>query len=342
MNNFDIQKIKEEEVLSAVNFIKNSDTIFVATLTEEQILELEIKKYKVLEKSNDNITILNLNFNISENTKIYCHTDYVESLFESIKTLDFKNLKLITSQSDRKVSKNLFKLKPECISKWFSVNVNYINRNLVPIPLGLASFRNTKSTIAKDFFPLEKIKKSEFLYVNFNLNTNYIHRHRAKKYALKKVNVDLVSNTDYEKYVSILRKHKFVLCPWGNGFDTHRFWETIYAGSIPVTQKHNIFESFIDIPMVLLDNYKKIQILRKINLSQNFNYEKLQISWWINLIDSIKIVSNEQPINLNFSAKDIESLLNQVRILRIKQQRVKNLKTFVRKVYSKINIVHKI
>ena len=341
MGDFTLQNIKENEVLSAVNFIKNSDTIYVATLTEEQILELDIGNYKVLEKSNDNLTILNLEFSISENTKIYCHSDYIESLFDNIRDLNFKNLKLITSQSDRKVSRNLFKLKPECISKWYAVNVDYINNNLVPIPLGLASFRNTKCVIATDFFPFENIKKSKFLYVNFNLNTNYLHRFNAKKYALSKLNVHMASNMDYEKYISILREHKFILCPWGNGFDTHRFWEAIYAGSIPVTKDHNIFKSFYDIPMVLIKNYKRLNNLKNINLSKNFNYSKLQISWWVDMIDSTKVVSNEQTMNFNLSTNDIEGLLSHVSKLKAEQQRIKNLKTFIRKVYSKINIFHK-
>lgn len=32
----------------------------------------------------------------------------------------------------------------------------------------------------------------------------------------------------------ISSEHTFVVCPRGNGTDTHRFWETLYRGSIPI------------------------------------------------------------------------------------------------------------
>ena len=35
-------------------------------------------------------------------------------------------------------------------------------------------------------------------------------------------------------YPKIQTKYKYVLCPSGNGVDTHRIWETIYRGSIPI------------------------------------------------------------------------------------------------------------
>ena len=31
-------------------------------------------------------------------------------------------------------------MKPKCISKWYSINVDYSNPDLIPIPIGLANF----------------------------------------------------------------------------------------------------------------------------------------------------------------------------------------------------------
>jgi hypothetical protein len=35
-------------------------------------------------------------------------------------------------------------------------------------------------------------------------------------------------------YSLLASRYQFVACPSGNGFDTHRFWETIYRASVPV------------------------------------------------------------------------------------------------------------
>jgi hypothetical protein len=36
------------------------------------------------------------------------------------------------------------------------------------------------------------------------------------------------------RYSRLASRYQFVACPRGNGLDTHRFWETLYRGSIPV------------------------------------------------------------------------------------------------------------
>ncbi len=36
------------------------------------------------------------------------------------------------------------------------------------------------------------------------------------------------------RYSLVASNYKYVACPRGNGVDTHRFWETLYRGSIPV------------------------------------------------------------------------------------------------------------
>ena len=102
----------------------------------------------------------------------------IESLFNDLRNINFKNLKLITSQTDRMINKQLFEKMPNCISKWYSVNVNYENEKLIPIPLGLANNYSPKNLLSKDFegtnFETTKIDK---IYINFNKYTNLKERH---------------------------------------------------------------------------------------------------------------------------------------------------------------------
>ena len=60
------------------------------------------------------------------------------------------------------------------------------------------------------------------------------------------------------KYKHDLERFVFVLCPWGNGFDTHRIWETLYSGSIPVIKKHKTFEYLEGLPALFIDNYEDL------------------------------------------------------------------------------------
>ena len=53
-----------------------------------------------------------------------------------------------------------------------------------------------------------------------------------------------------------LRKYTYNLCPIGNGIDTYRIWETLVAGSIPITKDHIAFKNFKNFPIIFLENLK--------------------------------------------------------------------------------------
>jgi len=42
---------------------------------------------------------------------------------------------------------------------------------------------------------------------------------------------DRLSPKDYS---ALMQQYQFVLCPRGNGVDTHRFWEALYRGAVPI------------------------------------------------------------------------------------------------------------
>ncbi len=328
---------KSQEVLSSINFMKISNLIFIASLTLEDIDNLGLKEYRVLEKNNEMYTILNLKFTLKENDVIYCHSDYVESLFNVLKNLNFKNIKLLSSQSDRKIDKKLFLKKAKCISKWYSTNVCFDHKSLISIPLGIAPYRNTKSAIIQDFeISDESILRSEYLYVNFSLYTNYFHRFNALKNVKKKLNLNLIENIDYSQYVKVLRRYQFTLCPWGNGIDTHRFWEALYSGSIPVTKKHKLFESFDGLPMVLIDSYKEVDSIDNKLKFEDFDLSKLNINWWIQKIESDKIQSKVEDIKFYLNDEIYNYTVEQLDKVKIYNQRKKKKMTFLRKAHEKL------
>ena len=63
------------------------------------------------------------------------------------------------------------------------------------------------------------------------------------------------------RYASLAAHHRFVACPEGNGMDTHRFWETLYRGSIPMVIDSPFIRNWQDlgVPMVVLDDWSDIE-----------------------------------------------------------------------------------
>ncbi len=332
----------KDEVLSCVNFMKNSDVIFSGTLSEEDFLTFNFKKPKIINKKNNLITFINLEIEIKENDIVYCQLDYLEALFRLIKKLDFSNIKIISTQSDRKINKSLFYQKPKCISKWYSVNVDYKHPQLISIPLGIASYRNTKSVIFSDFSdPINNDKIFQSFYTNFNVNTNYFHRIKAQKSIINYLGQNIKENIEYSSYLTNLQSSEYCIAPWGNGYDTHRFWESLYSGTIPITMVCTHYESFSDLPVILVNSYDEIKTIQK---EYNFfekNIEKLNVNWWISEINN-HVIKDSSAIRLNLTKSEIMFLNYYIAKLNYRNKLIKIVFTFLRRVNKKINNLHKI
>jgi len=332
------KKFNQDELLSSINFIKKADCVFTASLNKEDLESFGFTNIEILETENELITFLNLSLRIKENDIIYSHTNHVESLFEILETLKFTNLKIITSQSDRKITKKLFNKKPNCVSEWYSINVHFKNKALIPIPLGLAPYRNTKSVILNDFSDLKyNTFKDQLIYANFNINTNYFHRSRASNFYIKHYTKELINQKNYSEYLKDLKKYKFALCPWGNGIDTHRFWEALYCGVIPITKKHYLYESFNGLPMVLVQSYKLLNKIQKNTDYESFDLIKLNMKYWIELIQRTKVLSDIKEINIELNGVDLKNIQKKYLKLEFKNASRKKFFTFLRKAFPLLN-----
>ena len=54
-------------------------------------------------------------------------------------------------------------------------------------------------------------------------------------------------------YQDLISRYRFVLCPRGNGIDTHRFWETLYHGGIPVVMESDWSRNIKDLGIPILE-----------------------------------------------------------------------------------------
>jgi hypothetical protein len=91
------------------------------------------------------------------------------------------------------------------------------------------------------------------------------------------------------QFLRDIRNHTFVVCPRGNGVDTHRLWETLYMGSIPIVQRDIAHRDWEDLPIAWLDDWKEItpQWLDAQEAriqAGTFPMEKLSARYWIQKI----------------------------------------------------------
>jgi hypothetical protein len=92
-----------------------------------------------------------------------------------------------------------------------------------------------------------------------------------------------------------ITEYTFVLSPFGVGMDCHRTWESLCLGSIPIVKARNFEKMLEDLPVLIVNEWGEItqELLDKTIQSfktRTFNYDKLQLSYWIN---NIKHIYNE-------------------------------------------------
>lgn len=190
---------------------------------------------------------------------IYTHTFYVHDLFELLRDFD-KTVKVITHNCDMNVDFP----PPDCVSMWFSQNVNIIHPRVQSIPIGLQN-RHWNKYGDKDAMILAQLKQPRnyrnLLYVNHNVNTNPKKRSgiyetfRGKPWATCEYRNKNFARV--REYYDDIYNHKFVICPEGNGIDTHRIWECLYLGTIPIVEDNinNEFYSNLTLPIIRIKNW---------------------------------------------------------------------------------------
>lgn len=217
---------------------------------------------------------------------------------------NFKNnpFSIITHHGDLPVTKKLFNfvLLNTNLKKWYGQNVEYDHPKITSIPIGLENDchyrsvgkRNKIYQASKYSF---KVKPTKMAYMNFSFWTRRDERIDVRN-TLKNYDfvtddcVDMVVQENYSNWIENVLDHQYVICPRGNGVDTHRLWETLYLGRIPIVKKEINTRFYEDLPILFVDSWSDItESLLKNNLENlsscnNYNLERLKFSYWKNKI----------------------------------------------------------
>jgi hypothetical protein len=224
---------------------------------------------------------------------VYTHTMYVNELFDKIRKLKSCKFIVITHNCDTNVNdaSNL----PDNVIRWFSQNVNIKHPRVESIPIGLENDKWFKGVRKKDKMLLmtgQPRKLKNWLYLNTNVATN--PKERQPLYDLLEdqpwvTSERGINGQGFDKYLSSIYTHNFVVCPDGNGIDTHRLWETLYMGSIPIVKKSINTSFYCELPICFVDDWKQIdreflvtcfQTMSKIK----WNWQMLAFKYWENKI----------------------------------------------------------
>ena len=211
-------------------------------------------------------------------TIIFCKTEFLRKEFKKISKIK-NEVVLISGNSDESIDAGLVAAMPGNIQLWYGQNAATRHPKLKCLPIGLENTSpNARSGHGIGWqHAVEKIAllktltnhpakqiPVKLLYANFNVNTNRAHRLPVKELCIATpfINWDEPSLT-YPEFIDHVLDHEAVLCPAGNGLDTHRLYEVLYCGRVAVTIKtgnHSIYADLYEkLPVVILNTSAELK-----------------------------------------------------------------------------------
>ncbi|MFZ4600098.1 MAG: hypothetical protein ACOYNN_15775 [Terrimicrobiaceae bacterium] len=194
---------------------------------------------------------------------VFCKIDEVLRFFERLR-LTRKRIVLVTGEGDLPCDEFRQRFLPANVVRWFAMNVTSAHPRVTAIPLGLGPRDDGVSAKEAEIAGVRRagIAREKWLYVNFRPESNPglrepIFRHY---HDLRFAGADWITfqppepRGSHGRYADDLACHRFVLCPPGNGVDTHRMWETLAAGGIPVVAKSVAMEPFRSLPILFVND----------------------------------------------------------------------------------------
>jgi len=176
-----------------------------------------------------------------------------------------------------------------------------------PLPLGLTNptaetslhsvlgnFRHITAVVSEVDDPDREIR----IYANFDPSTAPQHRERVAQLCSTIPSI-VVGTTEMSEegrvqYLREMRDCRLVVCPRGNGLDTHRFWEALYVGAIPIVLR-NSYQARVarryGLPYVGLGSWESLRNITRIVSqadtilsSEPRNMDAARLSYWKNRI----------------------------------------------------------
>ena len=199
-------------------------------------------------------------------TVVFCKIDEVLRFFERLR-LTRKKIILVTGEGDLPCNAFRQKFLPANVARWFAMNVTESHPRTTAYPLGLGSPRSRATLRAEEISAArpEGLPRDRWLFVNFRSDTNPAVRQpvfddfKSRSKSADWITIQPPSERGSNgAFLDALARHRFVLCPPGNGVDTHRMWEALLAGAIPVVLRSQAMEPFSELPILFVDDFRDV------------------------------------------------------------------------------------
>jgi len=196
------------------------------------------------------------------------------------------------------------------LRRWFSKNPSIVYPKLFPLPLGPKWQYHSNRFFGEDKAPILSIlhkycmtpslepTKLRLLYFHFAQTTSqpfftYHKNIRQEVVQVLESRFPSSSHADFENYLLQLKEHKFALSPPGRGIDTHRTWEALMVGTIPIVMNSPLNSLYDNLPVLIIEDYSILtpEYLEEqfiLFQSRTYDFSKLYSPYWKQMVSSHK------------------------------------------------------
>lgn len=203
---------------------------------------------------------------------IFCKTDFLPNEFNRIASKG--PVVLISGNSDYEINDNVVDHCPPNVIKWYAQNATCSSDRVEGIPIGIENTIVCKREGHGKVWD-HALEKPEIListprpeptkdiYSNFSVKTHWSREIVA--YTINKIPyITKRTGLSYKEFVSDVLDHRMVVCPVGNGIDTHRMWETLYLDRVPIVIRSPVSERFEELPIIFIDDWEELRNIEAI------------------------------------------------------------------------------
>lgn len=197
--------------------------------------------------------------------RVFCRSDLVPFLLNKMKN-KVKTSLIIAGNSDFD-----FEVSPDalltCFDQAFLQNSMISdNKRIFTLPIGVENIRYGMNGLPKYLNPTSDWNARIPKILVGPFSPTHPDRQQLIEVARNSEFCELLESVNITPahYSELVNRYRYVACPRGNGIDTHRFWETLYRGAIPVVKRSAWSSSLniLEIPFLEVETWNELEFTR--------------------------------------------------------------------------------
>jgi hypothetical protein len=196
----------------------------------------------------------------------------------------------ITGDSDIHITESIIEPYQNTYTHWFAMNLEIEdspNHTLIPIGIDTHCAPNKAEALCRVSKEDIQTQDTPLAFLSINIHTFFCERAIVEVFFKDEPWVTHRYPIEYDEFCREVRRHKFVFCPRGNGYDTIRMWETLYLGSIPIVRENPVVNEFAKwLPICVVKDWSHVNPeyleleYKRIRSRTDYNFNVLRWSYW--------------------------------------------------------------